>query len=40
MAVSFYSDNKRVSNERITQELGIVLQYPTYRAGLEALLTD
>lgn len=33
----FYSDNKRVSNERIKNELGYELQYPNYRTGLEAL---
>lgn len=34
----FYSDNKKVSNERIKKELGYELQYPNYRAGLKALL--
>ena len=29
---------KRVSNERIKQELGYRLIYPTYREGLRALL--
>jgi nucleoside-diphosphate-sugar epimerase len=38
MARSFYSDNKRVSNDRITQELGVRLKYPTYREGLQACL--
>jgi nucleoside-diphosphate-sugar epimerase len=38
MARSFYDDNKRVRNDRIKQELGVVLQYPDYRAGLRALL--
>lgn len=38
MALSFYADNKRVSNERIKRELGVVLKYPTYREGLAALL--
>lgn len=35
---SFYADNKRVSNKRIKEELGIVLKYPTYREGLKACL--
>ena len=38
MAVSFYSDNKRVRNDRIKHDLGVQLQYPDYRAGLAALL--
>jgi nucleoside-diphosphate-sugar epimerase len=38
MARSFYSDNKRVSNDRITQELGVRLKFPTYREGLQACL--
>lgn len=36
-AKSFYADNKRVSNRRIKDELGVVLRYPTYRDGLKAL---
>ncbi|SEK23731.1 Nucleoside-diphosphate-sugar epimerase [Roseivivax marinus] len=38
MARSFYSDNKRVSNDRIKTELGIELIHPNYRSGLAALL--
>lgn len=38
MAKSFYSDNKRVSNKRIKEELGIKLKYPTYREGIKACL--
>ncbi len=38
MALSFYADNKRVSNRRIKQELGVRLLYPGYRDGLAALL--
>jgi len=34
MARSFYSDNKRVGNARIKDELGVMLKYPTYREGL------
>lgn len=40
MARSFYSDNKRVSNKRIKQELGITLKYPTYREGIKACLNE
>ncbi len=38
MARSFYDDNKRVSNRRIKEELGVELRYPSYRDGLKALL--
>ncbi len=39
LARSFYGDNKRVSNRRIKDELGVTLLYPTYREGLAAILT-
>jgi nucleoside-diphosphate-sugar epimerase len=39
MALSFYTDSKRVKNDRIKTELGITLRYPTYREGLAALLS-
>ena len=38
MALSFYADNKRVSNRRIKEKLGVKLLYPSYRDGLVALL--
>ncbi len=38
MARSFYAENKRVSNRRIKQELGVRLTYPNYRSGLAAIL--
>ena len=37
MARSFYADNRRVSNARIKDELGVRLTCPTYRAGIDAL---
>ncbi|MEQ1649990.1 MAG: SDR family oxidoreductase [Hyphomicrobiaceae bacterium] len=40
MAQSFYSENKRVKNDRIKQALGVTLQYPTYREGLLAIVRD
>lgn len=40
MSRTFYQDNKRVCNNRIKTDLGITLQYPTYREGLQALLTS
>jgi len=37
MARSFYAENRRVRNDRIKNELGVVLRYPTYREGLSAI---
>lgn len=38
MARSFYRDNKRVSNRRIKEELGVTLAWPDYRDALRAML--
>ncbi len=38
MARSFYSESKKVSNAKIKAVLGVVLKYPDYRVGLQALL--
>jgi hypothetical protein len=38
MARSFYSENKRVRNDRLKSELSYKLLFPTYREGLIALL--
>lgn len=38
MAKSFYAELKRVRNTRIKEDLGVSLQYPTYREGLRAVL--
>ncbi len=37
MARSFYSENKRVSNRRLREDLGYDLRYPTYREAHRAL---
>lgn len=37
MALSFWASSKRVSNARLTKELGVELAYPTYQRGLKAL---
>jgi nucleoside-diphosphate-sugar epimerase len=37
MARSFYADNRRVRNAKLTSKLGVRLEYPTYREGLRAL---
>lgn len=38
MARSFYSDNKRVRNDKIKKNLGVSLLHPDYRSGLRACL--
>lgn len=38
MARSFFRSNRKVANHKIKQALGITLQYPSYREGLQALL--
>lgn len=38
MARSFYADSKRVRNDRIKRDLGVVLKYPDYRSALRAIL--
>ncbi|MBN2907420.1 MAG: SDR family oxidoreductase [Rhodobacteraceae bacterium] len=38
MAASFYSESKRVRNDRIKTLLGVHLRHPDYRAGLAALV--
>jgi hypothetical protein len=40
MAKSFYTESKRVSNQRIKTELSYRLIYPTYREGLASLLAS
>lgn len=37
MARSFYMENRRVRNDKIKHELGVVLRYPTYKEGLRAI---
>jgi nucleoside-diphosphate-sugar epimerase len=37
-AMSFYAECKRVRNDRIRDELGLTLAYPSYREGLAAIL--
>jgi nucleoside-diphosphate-sugar epimerase len=37
MARTFYSENKRVSNRRLKELLGVELAFPTYREGIAAL---
>ncbi|MGH6835634.1 MAG: SDR family oxidoreductase [Methylocella sp.] len=37
MTRSFYAENKRASNRKLKDELGVKLAFPTYRVGLEAL---
>lgn len=37
LARSFYAENKRASNRKLKDELGVKLAFPTFRVGLEAL---
>lgn len=38
MAKSFWSDNRRVRNDRIKQDLGVRLDFPDYRIGIRGIL--
>ncbi|WP_297370521.1 NAD-dependent epimerase/dehydratase family protein [Acidocella sp.] len=40
MARSFWAENRRVSAEKTKARLGIYWKYPTYRAGLSAILAE
>ncbi len=37
LARSFYDENKRASNRKLKEKLGLTLAFPTYREGLAAL---
>jgi nucleoside-diphosphate-sugar epimerase len=37
LALSFWRECRRVKNDKLKRELGIMLDYPTYREGLRAL---
>jgi len=37
MSASFWRESRKVSNQKIKTELGVILQYPTYRQGLRAI---
>lgn len=39
MALSFWRDNRLVVNRRIKEELGVVLNHPTYKEGLADILS-
>lgn len=38
MALSFWTDSKKVRNDRMKAELGVTLAYPDYKSGLKAVL--
>jgi len=40
MARSFYAESKRVRNDRVKQQLGLTLSYPSYRDALPVLLEE
>lgn len=37
MGQSFYAENRRVANARLSDDLGVTLAYPSYREGLAAI---
>jgi nucleoside-diphosphate-sugar epimerase len=38
LAASFWTESRRISNQRLRRDLGVELLYPTYREGLRSLL--
>ena len=36
----FYKDNKRVSNKKIKKSLGVHLNFPTYKHGLDFIFKN
>jgi nucleoside-diphosphate-sugar epimerase len=40
MALSFWAENRRISNRLLCRELGYQLRYPSYREGLVACLAE
>jgi hypothetical protein len=38
MSAAFYGENRRVRNERLRNDLGHDLKFPSYREGLRAIL--
>lgn len=40
MALEFYKDNKKVSNQKIKQDLGVKLICPDYKSGLDKLYNE
>jgi nucleoside-diphosphate-sugar epimerase len=37
LALSFWQECRRVRNDKLKRDLGVTLDYPTYREGLRAL---
>lgn len=40
MALSFWNDNRRISNRKIHETLGVTLRHPDYRSGLQAIFLE
>lgn len=40
MSASFWSESRRVANQKIKADLSVTLQHPTYREGLRAILLE
>jgi nucleoside-diphosphate-sugar epimerase len=38
MGRSFYSENRRIRNQRLHEDLGVALRFPTYREGMAGIL--
>ena len=37
---SFFSENKKVNNRLIKEELGIILEYPSYKEGYNQIINS
>jgi hypothetical protein len=40
MALSFWSENRKVASAKSKARLGLTWRYPTYREGLRAILAE
>ena len=40
MGRSFYAECKRLRNTKMKEELGVTLKHPSYREGLQAILSE
>jgi len=38
MQQTFWADNRLIMNDKIKDELGVQLDYPDYKSGLQAVL--
>jgi len=40
MSRSFYQNSRRVSNDKVTKQLGVKLKHPNYKVGLKSLIKN